>query len=144
MDWQEFLRIKLSNFPEDVIGDYKLQEKVDDKGFVYVKCVCRMYGLPHAGIIAQKLLKERLKNHGYRQSDKTPSFRKHDTRLIRFTLIVDDFGVKYVGKKHANHLINFLKKHYTVAEDWEGEKYGGITLDWDSTNRQVHFSCQNA
>ena len=99
-----------------------------------------MYGLPHTGIIAQKLLKQRLEKHGYRQSDKTPGFWKHDTRPINFTLIVDDFGFKYVGKKHANHLIKVLKKYYTVAEDWEGEKYDGITLDWDYTKLQVYLS----
>ena len=62
MERPEFLRIKLSNFPEDVIEHYKLQEKVKKKGFVYVKYVCGMYGLPHAGIIAQKLLEERLES----------------------------------------------------------------------------------
>ena len=77
-----------------------------------------MYSLPHVGIISQKLLKERLENHGYRQSDKTPGFWKHDTRPFSFTVIVDDFRAKYVGKKHANHLINVLNKHYTVTEDW--------------------------
>ena len=99
-----------------------------------------MYGLPHAGIIAQKLIEERIEKHGYRQSDKTPSFWKHDTGPISFTLIVDDFGVTYVGKKHANHLINVLKNYYTEAEDWDGEKYNGVTLDWYCTKRQVHLS----
>ena len=36
MDQPELLRIKLSNFPEDVIKHYKIREKVDDKGFVSV------------------------------------------------------------------------------------------------------------
>ena len=27
-----------------------------------------------------------------------------------------------------------------MAEDWEGEKYGGITIYWDYTKRQVHLS----
>ena len=74
-----------------------------------------MCSLLHAGIIAQKLLEERLEKHGYRKSDKTPGFWKHDTQPIIFALIVDDFGVKYVVNKHANHLINVMKKHYTVA-----------------------------
>ena len=99
-----------------------------------------MYGLPHVGIISQKLLKEQLENHGYRQSDKTPVFWKHNTRPISFTLIDYDLGVKYVGKKHVNHLINVMKKHYTVAEDWEGENYGGITLGWYYTKRKVNLS----
>ena len=140
MDQPEFLRIKLINFPEDVIGNYKLKEKVDDKGFVYVKCVRGMHSLPHAGSISQKMLKGRIEKLGYRNGDKTPGFWKHNTQPISFTLIVDDFGVKYVRKKHANHLLKVLNKHYTVAEDWEGKNYGGITIDWDYTKRQVHLS----
>ena len=60
-----------------------------------------MYGLPQAGIIAQKLLEERLAKHGYRQSVTTPGLWKHDTRPICFSLVVDNFGVKYVGEEHA-------------------------------------------
>ena len=41
----EFLRIKLRNFLEDFIKHYKLKEKVDNKDFVYIKFVCKMYGL---------------------------------------------------------------------------------------------------
>ena len=140
MDQPEFLKKKLSNFPADVIEHYNLNEKADSKGFIYIRCKHGMYGLPHAGIIAQKLLKERLEKHEYTQSDMMPIFWKHETRPISFTLLVDDFGVKYVGKEHADLFIDALKEHYTVAEDWEGTKYGGITLDWDYKKRQVHLS----
>ena len=57
-----------------------------------------------------------------------------------FSLIVDDFGVKYVGKEHAEHLLRTLRKDYTVTDDWKGEKYNGITIDWDYVKRQVHLS----
>ena len=103
--------MKLSNFPADVIEHYNLDKKADSKGFVYVRCERGMYGLPHAGNIAQKLLKERLEKHGYTQSDMTPGFWTHKTRPISVTLLVDNFGVKYVGKEHADHLINALKQH---------------------------------
>jgi len=136
----EFLKLRLANFPEDVIEHYNLREKVDAKGYVYVKCVRGMYGLPHAGIIAQELLTKRLEEHGYYQSDHTPGFWKHKWRPICFSLVVDDFGVKYVGEEHAHHLINVLKEHYEVATDWEGKKYNGITLDWDYDRREVHLS----
>ena len=53
---------------------------------------------------------------------------------------MDDCGVKCVGTEHATHLIKVLKEHYEVAEDWEGTKYCGITLDWDYIKRQVHLS----
>ena len=136
----EFLRLRLANFPEDVIEHYGLREKVDAKGYIYVKCVRGMYGLPHAGIIAQELLEKRLEKHGYYQSKTTPGFWSHKWRPISFSLIVDDFGVKYVGEEHAQHLINVLKEHYELTEDWEGKKYSGITLDWDYVRRQVHLS----
>ena len=90
----EFIRLKMSNFPEDVIKEYKLKERVDSKGFIYAKITKGMYGLPHAGIIAQKLLEKRLGKQGYFQSRTTPGYWKHNWRPISFSLIVDDFGVK--------------------------------------------------
>ena len=80
----EFVRMKIANFPEDVIEHYNLRNKVVEKGNLYIKCVKGMYGLPHAGIIAQKLLEERLNAAGYYQSDKTPGFWKHKWRPICF------------------------------------------------------------
>jgi hypothetical protein len=38
------------------------------------------------------------------------------------------------------HLINILKKHYEVKEDWEGRQYLGIIMDWDHRNHKVHLS----
>ncbi len=85
-----------------------------------------MYGLPQAGILAQQLLEKRLNKHGYSQSKAVPGLWTHKTRPISFTLVVDDFGVKYVGKENAMHLINVLKQDYEISEDWEGNKYIGI------------------
>ena len=97
MEHHEFLRMKIDYFPQDVIDHYKLKEKVDEKGNLYVRVEKGMYGLPQAGVLANKLLGERLCEFGYRQSDTTPGFWKHIWRPISFTLVVDDFGVKYVG-----------------------------------------------
>ena len=49
------------------------------------------------------------------------------------TLVVDDFGVKYVGEEHVHHLVGVLahNKQYEITADWKGNKYIGITLDWD-------------
>ena len=136
----EYLRMKLSYFPDDVVQHYKLQEKVDSKGFVFVKITRGMYGLPHTGIIAQKLLEERLNDHGYHQSKFTPGFWTHESRPICFSLVVDDFGVKYVRKEDAQHLVDVLKENYTISKEWDGEKYNGISLDWDYVRRKVHLS----
>ena len=79
-----------------------------------------MYGLPQVGLLAQILLRYQLKNHGYEQSKITPGFWKHKGKQICFTLVLDDFGVKYVGKEHARHLISVLKEHYEISEELEG------------------------
>ena len=56
---------------------------------------------------------------------------------IQFTLVVDDFGVKYIGKENAMHLINALKQEYDAKADWKGELYCGITLKWNYEEQYV-------
>ena len=117
MERSEYLRMKIANFPDNVNDHYKLKDKVDAKGNLYVKCVKGMYGLPHAGIIAQKLLEELLNKAGYFQSNRTPGFWKRQWHPVSFSLIVDDVGVKYVGDEHAKHLTKVLKEHCIITED---------------------------
>ena len=59
----------------------------------------------------QQLLAERLEKPGYTQSNKTPGLWTHNTRPICFSLLVDVFGVKYVGDEHTHNLINIMKQH---------------------------------
>ena len=66
--------------------------------------------------------------NGYHQSEIIPGLWKHESRPIMFTLVVDDFGVTYVNKEDAEHLMSVLKQNYEVTEDWEGERYIGMHL----------------
>ena len=70
----EFMCLKLSNLPDNVIAHYKLHEKATNDSWVYVEIKRGMYGLPQAGPIAQQLLEKRLNKHGYKQSELTPGF----------------------------------------------------------------------
>ena len=63
--------------------------------------------------------------------------------FICFTLVVDNFGVKYVGKQHAKHLVNVTKQTYECTKDWEGKRYLGLTFNWDYNQRKVHLSIPN-
>ena len=55
-----------------------------------------------------------------------------------FFLIVDNFGIKYVGKEHAVHLLTCLTHYYDkVTTDWKGELYAGINLEWNYEERWV-------
>ena len=44
----------------------------------------------------------------------------HATKPVLFSLVVDDFGVKYIDKENADHLIQALQKLYTISIDWNG------------------------
>jgi hypothetical protein len=136
----EYLKLKLADIPQEVIDQYDLTKKATSDEHVYVEIRKGMYGLPQAGLIAQQLLEKRLNKEGYRQSEVVPGLWTHDWRPITFSLVVDDFGVKYVGEEHAQHLVNVLKGHYDITEDWDGSKYIGLTLDWDYARRAVHLS----
>jgi hypothetical protein len=127
----EFIRMKLSDIPDEVIEECKLREKATKNGSIYIRAKRGMYGLPQSGLLANELLAKRLNKHGYQQSKLVPGLWKRDTRPIQFTLVVDDFGVKYVGEEHAQHLKNTLEQHYKLTCDWTGTRYIGITLDWD-------------
>ncbi len=60
-----------------------------------------------------------------------PGLWQHKTRLISFTLVVDNFCVKYVGKEYVDHLIWCIKQKYELTKDWMGNLYCGIKLNWD-------------
>ena len=136
----EYMRMKLADIPQEIIDEYNLKDKATPDGSIYIVATKGMYGLPQAGLLANELLEKRLNKEGYRQSKLVPGLWKHKWRPIQFTLVVDDFGVKYVGKEHALHLKKTLEKHYSVTDDWSGGRYIGITLDWDYSRRQVHLS----
>ena len=106
---KEYVRMELSDFPEKVIEHYNLREKVTPDGFLYVVIKRGMYGLPQSVILAQTLLEKRLNAYGYHQNRFTPDLWTHEWRTICFTLVVDNFGVKYVGKEHADYLIKCIK-----------------------------------
>jgi hypothetical protein len=136
----EYMRLKISDMPNDVIEHYNLREIATPDGFIYCEIRKGMYGLPQAGIIAQDLLADRLRNHGYTQSKTTPGLWSHKSCPIQFSLVVDDFGVKYVGKENVEHLLNTIQKHYKSSCDWDGKRYCGLTIKWDYAGRKVHLS----
>jgi hypothetical protein len=65
---------------------------------VYIEVQKGMCGMPQASILANQLLARHLAIHGYHQTKFTPGLWRHVTHPIQFTLVVDDFGVQYVGK----------------------------------------------
>ena len=80
-----------------------------------------IYGLPQAGMLANKLLKHRLAKHGYYEVRHTPGYWRHTWCPIDFTLVVDGFGVGYKNNEHALHLLQTLRQYYeAVSINWTG------------------------
>jgi hypothetical protein len=130
----EYMKMLLSRFPAEIVQKYNLNALAVD-GWVYIEICKGMYGLKQAGLLANQLLQTRLAPFGYYPARHTPGLWLHKTRPISFTLIVDDFAVKCVGKQHAEHLRNALLRTYELTTDWTATVYSGMTLKWDYDKR---------
>jgi hypothetical protein len=135
----EYMQLKITDIPDEIIQDYKLMSLVTQDGYIYCEITRGMYGLPQAGIIAQELLEKRLAEYGYHQSKIIHGFWKHKTRPICFAVVINDFAVKYVNREDTEHLINAIKKYYPMTVDKEATKYIGLTIEWDYTKRKAHI-----
>jgi hypothetical protein len=139
LDRPEYVRIQLSIMPQEVIDEYNLMQ-YEYNGWIYFELGMGMYGLKQAGKLANDLLSQRLFGHGYYQCGTTPGLWRHKWRPVMFVLIVDDFGVQFTGRQHAQHLITALQSNYEVSEDWTGSKFSGIDLKWDYIKRTCRLT----
>ena len=73
----------------------------------------------------------------------TPGLWRHIFRPVQFRVVVDDFGVKFVGIEQLHHLVESLKKFYEIVLDSIGSKYCGITVEWDYEKITVDLSMPN-
>jgi hypothetical protein len=135
----EYVCIKITDIPAEFFEEYKLAG-TDRGGWIYFEIRCGCYGLPQAGILANDLLRSRFLTEGYYEAESTPGLWRHKWRPIQFCLIVDDFGVKYVGIEHFNHLLDVLKKFHGVQFNMAGDKFAGSNIKWDYANRSCCIS----
>ena len=137
MDRPEFMRIPVRMTPNKIMEKYNLQQFVHN-GSVLFQIDKGMYGLPQAGRLAQNRLVSHLDKHGYKQAPHSPCIFRHIERQTAFSLVVDDFGVKYVRREEdAGHLIETLQKLYEIKVDWSGRKYLGFNITFAADNKSV-------
>ena len=135
----EYIRLPVAIIPPSIMTEYQLHN-MTHHGHVYAEITKGMYGLPQAGRLANERLTTFLAPHGYAPVPRTPGLWRHTTNDLIFTLVVDDFGVKYTERKHAEHLMATLNKMYKASQDWTGTQYCGLTLAWDYTLRTCDIS----
>ena len=124
----EYAKIRLSDIQDEIIVEYNLKEKATSDGWVYIKVIRGMYGLPQSGSLGHDLLERLLNAEGYFQSKIVPGLWKHEVRPIQFVLVVDYFGIKYIRKEDLDHLVQSNKKHYDVMVNTERKEYLKIEL----------------
>jgi hypothetical protein len=107
------MQVKHSNMLDKVIAHYHLLSITTPDGCIYCKIHQGMYGLPQAGTRnhCTGTIGKRLKEHGYTQSKTTPGLWTHEWHPITFSLVVDNFVVKYIGEEHAQHLLQMVQKY---------------------------------
>lgn len=139
MERPEYMRAHISQIPAATMATYNLLPLVHND-HVMIKVVKGLYGLPHAGRIAQQRLHSHLAAHGYHQCAHTPCLYHHSTNSIFFSLVVDDFGVKFHNKADVDHLITTLQLLYPLRISWTGSKYLGFDIAFDRPHRHVTLS----
>ena len=61
----EFMKVQISDIPQEIIYEYNVMIYANEDGFVYVEIMGAMYGLKQAGKIANDDLLEYLKEFWY-------------------------------------------------------------------------------
>lgn len=105
-----------------------------------VQCNKGIYGLPQAGRLAHDLAVTVLATHGYHQCPNTPCLFRHTSRNIFFTLVVDDFLIKYTDKADVEHLCTALRDKWDFEMDWAASTYLGMKIDYNRTAPCVALS----
>ena len=118
MSRAEYTRIHSKYFPPDIRYLYHIDGLISEDRYVYIKTIKGVYGIKQASIIAYNQLIYHMEPHGYYPAPFTTGLWSHETRITKFCLCLDDFGVKYFNKDDADNLLESLKNHYAISIDW--------------------------
>ena len=102
MEEPVYMFINIDTIPQTIIDKYKLREIVEN-GKVVMEVSSTIYGLKEAGKLSQDRLVAHLSEYGYKQCRFTPCLFIHESNGAAFTLVVDDFLVKFQNQTAADH-----------------------------------------
>jgi hypothetical protein len=135
----EYVHIKISDIPDKFLTEYNLSGR-DREGWIYFEIRKGCYRLPQAGILANDLLCSHLLTEGFYEAASTPGLWRYKWHPLQFCLIIDNFGVEYVGIEHFNFLLNLLKKYHGAQCNMAGDKLAGITIRWNYPRKHCQLS----
>ena len=117
----KWMSMPFSIISQEIIEEYTFEKIVDENGIVWIMIVKGMYGLKHAGIIANQELRAHLKLYSYEPNRHTLGAWYCTQIDSIFTLVVDGFLIQHTSLTNSNHLINALKQKYDITIDWEAK-----------------------
>lgn len=133
------MKLPITIIPPEIIEHYHLASNVYNNN-VFIKISKGLYGLKQSRILDHKGLIKHLQQFNFHPTLHTPGLWIHSSRHIMFTLVQDDFVIKYTDIADAHYLFNYLQEKYNITIDWKGSLYCGITLDWDYVHHIVDIS----
>ena len=95
-----YMFINIDTIPQTIIDKYNLRDIVEN-GKVVMEVSSTIYGLKEAGKLSQDRLVAHLSEYGYKQCRFTPCLFIHESNETAFTLVVDDFLVKFQNQTAA-------------------------------------------
>lgn len=116
----KYVKFKVDMIPQQIFKYCKLNKLIHN-GYIYAKINKARYGLEQSGKIADNDLVKYLQQHRYVQAKHTNGYFSHNIQYITFTLIVDDFGIKYTDKQDCGHLIKIMRLKYKFKSDFEAK-----------------------
>jgi hypothetical protein len=139
LDQPEFMFLTRKQLPQDIIDEFTgTIDWKNDRALVQINH--SLYGLPYAGRVSAIKVTKLLNTHGYHECPSTPCLYKHATNGVYFTLVVDDYLIKFHNKSDAEHLLRALETEYEVSVDWEAKRYLGMQLDYNTNEHWLALS----
>jgi hypothetical protein len=114
LEYFEYMTIPLALFAQWIIEQYDLNVHVLN-GKVHLELRCGVWGSPQAEILANKRLRQKMAPFGYHECLNMPGLWYYDSHPILFTLVVDNFGVKYINNNDMKQLIRNRKLEDDVS-----------------------------
>ena len=111
----EYMKPPLSMSSQEIIDQYNLKDLVAADGYVYVEIRKGIPRLKQAGRLVRNRRTKNLARNGYDPVPHTSSLWHHHTSDLVFSLVVEDFGIKYTQKSDANHLLKSLREDYVIT-----------------------------
>jgi len=134
LEKKAYMRIKLDQLSPQTISDYNLQA-ISKNGSVLFEIEKGIYGHPEAGRLWQReLIDNCLKPAGFFPLPSSPCLFSNKEKTVVFSLVVDDFFIKYRTRAAADPLLKALEARYTITKDETASKYLGLTITWEANN----------